>query len=194
LIAGQEPEAIWGYQAKQRSIHNNYLTLPVVFVMLSNHYSFTYQTKWNWLILACIFVASFLVRHYFNTMHTGAAPDWRLWPAAALPIALAALLTLADSYSPLTNTAEKPISFTEVRIIVDQRCHICHSMHPKFSAFSEPPKGVMFDTPAQILLYSKQIYAQAVKTHTMPLNNITEITEAERAALGSWIAAGSRAN
>jgi uncharacterized membrane protein len=194
LIAGQEPDPILGYQAKQRSIHNNYLTLPVVFVMLSNHYSFTYQTKWNWLILSCIFVASFLVRHYFNTMHTGAKPDWRLWPAAAVPIALAALVTLVDSYSPPSATAEKPVSFTEVRIIVDQRCHICHSAHPKFPAFSEPPKGVMFDTPSQILQYSKQIYAQAVKTHTMPLNNITEITEAERAALGSWIAAGSRTN
>ena len=76
LIAGREPEAIWGYQAKQRSIHNNYMTLPVIFVMLSNHYSFTYQTKWNWLILSCIFIASFLVRHYFNTMHTGAVPDF----------------------------------------------------------------------------------------------------------------------
>jgi uncharacterized membrane protein len=132
LIAGREPDPIWGYQAKQRSIHNNYLTLPVVFVMLSNHYSFTYQTKWNWLILAGVSVASFLVRHYFNAMHTGAEPDWRLWPAAALPIALAAVLTLADSYSAPSATAEKPISFTEVRVIVEQRCHVCHTRGPIF--------------------------------------------------------------
>ncbi len=74
---------------KQRSIHNNYLTLPVVFTMLSNHYSFTYSSRYSWLILACIFVASFLVRHWFNTMHTGAKPDWRLWPAAAVPVVCA---------------------------------------------------------------------------------------------------------
>jgi uncharacterized membrane protein len=194
LIAGREPDAIWGYQAKQRSVHNNYLTLPVVFVMLSNHYSFTYQTHWNWLILTCVFVSSFLVRHYFNTMHTGAEPDWRLWPAAAVPLFAAALITLVGSYAPPTAVADKPVSFAEVRQIVDQRCHICHAARPKFPAFSEPPKGVAFDTPAQIRQFSKQILTQAVKSRTMPLNNITEITEPERAALGSWIASGSRTN
>ena len=194
LLAGQEPDAIWGKQAKQRSVHNNYLTLPVVFVMLSNHYSFTYQTHWNWLILMCIFLASFLVRHYFNTMHTGVEPDWRLWPAAAVPILGVVLLTLAGTYSPPSAIAAKPVSFTEVKNIVEQRCHTCHAAHPKFTAFSEPPKGIMFDTPAQIKLYSKQIYAQAVKTHTMPLGNVTEITDSERQALGDWINAGSREN
>src|SRR6202167_4723765 len=136
LLKGEEPDPIWGQVAKQRSVHNNYLTLPVVFTMLSNHYAFTYASpKWSWLILACIFIASFLVRHWFNTMHTGAKPDWRLWPAAAIPIAMAALITLADSYSPETAaSAEKPVSFTEARIIVEQRCHICHSAHPKFPA------------------------------------------------------------
>jgi uncharacterized membrane protein len=141
-----------------------------------------------------VFVSSFLVRHYFNTMHTGAEPDWRLWPAAAVPVMVAALVTLIASYSPPSATAEKPVSFTEVREIVEQRCHICHAAHPKFPAFSEPPKGVMFDTPSQIKQYSKQIFAQAVKTHTMPLNNITEITDNERAALGSWITSGSRSD
>ena len=193
LIAGREPNAIWGKHAKQRSIHNNYLTLPVVFVMLSNHYSFTYQTRWNWLILTCVFISSFLVRHYFNTMHTGAKPDWRLWPAAAMPVFIAALVTLISTYSPPGPVAEKPASFAEVRQIVDQRCHLCHAARPKYPAFSEPPKGVAFDTPAQIRQFSKQILAQAVKTHTMPVNNLTQITDAERAALGSWIESGARA-
>jgi uncharacterized membrane protein len=194
LIAGRVPEAIWGKQAKQRSIHNNYLTLPVVFVMLSNHYSFTYQTRWNWLILNCIFVSSFLVRHYFNTMHTGAKPDWRLWPAAAVPITFAVAVSLASTYSPPTPTTEKPATFADARQIIEQRCHICHAARPKFPAFSDPPKGVAFDTPAQIRQYSQQIMAQAVKTRTMPLNNLTEITDAERAALGSWIRSGAKVN
>jgi uncharacterized membrane protein len=195
LLAGQEPDPIWGKVAKQRSIHNNYLTLPVVFTMLSNHYSFTYSSRWNWLILACIFVASFLVRHWFNTMHTGARPDWRLWPAAAVPIVCAIVLgVIGQGSMPVGDANAAPVTFADVKQIVDQRCHVCHAASPKFPGFVEPPKGVMFDTPAQIKRQAPQIMAQAVKTRTMPLGNVTEITEAERSALGSWIAAGSKLN
>jgi uncharacterized membrane protein len=200
LLKGEAPDPIYGYQAKQRSIHNNYLTLPVVFTMLSNHYSFTYASpKWSWLILACIFVASFLVRHWFNTLHavehTGARPDWRLWPAAAVPILGAIGLSLLGQPSmPLADAGAPPVTFADVQQIVDQRCHVCHSARPKFPGFAEAPKGVMFDTPAQIKRLAPQIMAQAVKTHTMPLGNVTEITDAERSALGSWIVSGSRLN
>jgi uncharacterized membrane protein len=197
LLAGRIPEAIWGDQAKQRSIHNNYLTLPVVFTMLSNHYSFTYQTKWNWLVLACIFIASFLVRHWFNKMHTGAAPDWWLWPAAAVPIMVAIVLTLVGQGAPPAAQAGAtalPATLAEVQQIVGQRCQVCHSAHPRYPGFAQAPKGIMFDTPEQITLLSQQIYAQAVKTQTMPLNNITHITPAERVALGAWIAGGSKPN
>jgi uncharacterized membrane protein len=196
LLEGKEPDAIWGYQAKQRSIHNNYLTLPVVFMMLSNHYSFTYAGRWNWLIVACVFVAGFLVRHWFNTMHTGAKPDWRLWPAAAVPVLGAVVLSLVgqSSMSSVADANAAPATFADVRQIVDQRCHVCHSASPQFPGFAEAPKGVMFDTPAQIKRQAPQILAQAVRTHTMPLNNITEITDAERSTLGAWISAGSRLN
>jgi len=196
LLAGREPDPAWGYQAKQRSIHNNYLTLPVVFTMLSNHYSFTYETRWNWLVLACVFIASFLVRHWFNTMHTGRIPDWWLWPAAGVPVFLAMLLTVfGQSAVPLPpGSAALPATFAEVQQIVQQRCHVCHSAHPSYLGFSQAPKGVMFDTPAQIALLSQQIYAQAVKTHAMPLNNVTRITDAERGALGIWVAGGSKVN
>ena len=194
LIAGEEPDPIWGYQAKQRSVHNNYLTLPVVFTMLSNHYAFTYQSRWNWLILACVFVSSFLVRHWFNTMHTGAKPDWWLWPAAAGPILVALVLTLAGHQAMPMAAGSAPVTFADVRHIVDQRCHVCHSARPKFPGFAEAPKGIMFDTPAQIRLHAPEIFAQAVQTHTMPLGNITEITDQERSQLGAWIAAGSRLN
>ncbi len=196
LLKGEEPDPVWGQIAKQRSVHNNYLTLPVVFTMLSNHYSFTYSSpRWSWLVLACIFIASFLVRHWFNTLHTGEKPDWRLWPAAAVPVAAAVALSLAgQSSSPIADANASPVTFAEVKPIVDQRCHVCHAAKPRFPGFAEAPKGVMFDTPAEIKKLSPQIMAQAVKTHTMPLGNVTEITEAERSMLGTWIAQGSRLN
>jgi uncharacterized membrane protein len=191
LLKGEEPDAAWGAQAKQRSVHNNYLTLPVVFTMLSNHYAFTFASRWNWLILACIFVASFLVRHWFNTMHSGARPDWRLWPAASVPVLGAVLLSIAgQSSGPVAEAGTA--TFADVRVIVDQRCHVCHAARPQFPGFAEAPKGVMFDTPAEIKRQAPQILLQAVKTHTMPLNNITEITDDERSRLGAWIEAGSR--
>jgi uncharacterized membrane protein len=200
LLKGKEPDPIWGQVAKQRSIHNNYLTLPVVFTMLSNHYSFTYASpKWSWLILACIFVASFLVRHWFNALHaaghTGAKPDWRLWPAAAVPVLCAICLgILGQPSASIADAGAAPVTFADVKQIVDQRCHVCHSAKPQFPGFAEAPKGVMFDTPGQIKRLAPQIMAQAVKTHTMPLGSVTEITEAERSTLGSWIEAGSKLN
>jgi len=196
LLKGEEPDPIWGAQAKQRSVHNNYLTLPVVFTMLSNHYSFTYSSpRWSWLILACIFVASFLVRHWFNMMHTGAKPDWRLWPAAALPVLGAVVLSILGQPSmPIADAGTAAVTFADVKQIVDQRCHVCHSAKPQFPGFAEAPKGVIFDTPAQIKLQAPQIMAQAVKTRTMPLGNVTRITEAERSTLAAWIQAGSRSD
>lgn len=194
LLKGEEPDPAWGAQAKQRSIHNNYLTLPVVFTMLSNHYGFTFANpRTSWLVLGCIFIASFLVRHWFNTMHTGAKPDWRLWPAAAVPVIGAIALSLVGQPSvPLAEGAQA--SFADIQPIIEQRCHVCHAARPRFPGFAEAPKGVMFDTPAQIRKQAPQIMAQAVKTHTMPLGNVTEITDAERATLGAWIVSGSRLN
>src|SRR4051812_48317619 len=186
LLKGQEPDPVWGKQAKQRSVHNNYLTLPVVFTMLSNHYAFTYSSRFDWLILACIFIASFLVRHWFNTMHAGARPDWRLWPAAAVPVLGAVLLSIAGQAS-LPGTGATAANFAEVRPIIDQRCHVCHAARPQFPGFSEAPKGVMFDTPAEIQRLALQIMAQAVTTHTMPLGNVTGITDEERVVLGGGL-------
>jgi len=167
--------------------------LPVVFTMLSNHYSFTYSSPaTSWLILACIFIASFLVRHWFNTMHAGQKPDWRLWPAAAVPVAVAIAFSVMGQRSPIADASAAPISFAAVQPIVADRCHMCHAAKPTFGGFVEAPKGVMFDTPAQIQKQAQQIMQQAVKTHAMPLGNITRITEEERATLGTWISQGAK--
>lgn len=190
LLAGQAPDPELGFIAKQRSTHNNYLTLPVLFTMLSNHYAFTYQSRWNWLVLACVFIGSFLVRHWFNVKHTGATPDWRLWPAAAVPFAAVIGLTLATQGAGRPAVAHV-VSFAEVQGIVAARCHTCHAARPSFAGFAEPPKGVMFDTPAQIRAQAPLIYAQAVTTRAMPLGNITHITDAERAAIAQWFESGA---
>lgn len=189
LIAGRTPDPALGNAAKHRSLHNNYLTLPVVFVMLSNHYAFTYSTRWSWLVLAAVFIASFLVRHWFNAKHTGATPDWRLWPAAAVPLALAALLTVLGQPRVATGTAA--VSFAEVQHIVATRCAVCHAAKPRFDGIEEAPKGIMLDTPQHIAALAPQIYQQAVVTRVMPLNNLTGITEEERAQLAQWVQAGA---
>jgi uncharacterized membrane protein len=193
LLAGRTPDPALGEQAKQRSIHNNYLTLPVVFTMISNHYAFTYQGAWNWLLLLAVFVAGFLIRHWFNVLHTGARPDWRLWPAAGVPIAAAVALSLLGRAPPAPLAADAaPVTFGDVERIVDARCHVCHAARPRFPGIAQAPKGVMFDSPVQIALLAPQILAQAVTTRAMPLNNVTGITEQERRDLAAWIGAGAK--
>lgn len=193
LLAGRTPEPALGAQAKQRSVHNNYLTLPVVFVMLSNHYAFTYTGRWSWLVLAAVFVASFLVRHWFNVGHTGAKPDWRLWPAAAVPIAGAAALTLFSQPGAIvTDPSAPPASFAQIQHIVASRCQACHAARPSYPGIAQAPKGIMLDTPERIARNAPNIYAQAVVSRAMPLGNATGITEAERQALASWVQGGAK--
>jgi uncharacterized membrane protein len=189
LLAQGTPDPVLGEQAKQRSVHNNYLTLPVVFVMISNHYAFTYQTRWNWLVLAAVFVAGFLVRHWFNRKHAGVRPDWRLWPAASVPLLGAAALTLFGG--PHIAPAENTATFAKVQHIVGVRCQPCHASHPTYAGIDEAPKGVLLDTPAQIATRVPQILTQAVVTRAMPLGNVTEMTEEERQVLAQWINAGA---
>lgn len=192
LLAGEAPDPALGVIAKQRSLHNNYLTLPVVFTMLSNHYAFTFQGRWNWLVLTGVFVASFLVRHWFNVKHTGAKPGWWLWPAAAVPMAaVVALSVITQSPAPAAGSIA---SFGDVRQIVDTRCHTCHAARPSFAGMAQPPKGVMFDTAEQVAAQAQLIYAQAVTTRAMPLGNITRITEAERQTIAQWMANGATIN
>lgn len=190
LMAGRTPDPALGAAAKQRSVHNNYLTLPVVFTMLSNHYAFTYTGRWSWLVLAAVFIASFLVRHWFNTKHTGAAPDWRLWPAAAVPMALAALLTVLGQ--PRVQAGTGTVSFARVQHIITTRCAVCHAAKPTYEGIEEAPKGIMLDTPARIAQHAGQIYQQAVALRAMPLGNVTGITEAERGEIATWVHNGAK--
>ena len=183
--AGREPEAAPGIRAKQRSVHNNYLTLPVVFTMISNHFPITYGHSYSWVILVALLVIGAWVRHFFNVRHTGRTAWW-IPVTAALAIAAVAVAIRPQGSA---GKAEGPVSFARVRAIVDQRCVACHSLHP--TKVSSPPKGIAFDRPAEIKERADVIERVAVETKTMPLGNVTDMTQSERDALGAWIEQGA---
>tara|TARA_R110001583_G_scaffold31776_1_gene108378 strand:- start:114721 stop:115917 length:1197 start_codon:yes stop_codon:yes gene_type:complete len=191
LMAGETPDPALGLQAKQRSTHNNYLTLPVLLMMISNHYSMLFSHDQSWLIVGLILIIGGLVRHFFNTRNaggTGKAIAWQL-PAAAIGMAILAMFA---SYDP--NAAKMAdqdvITANHAQAIIQTRCTACHSANPTDEGFDEAPMGVMFDDLAQIEANAQRILAQAIIGRAMPLGNMTEMTEDERAELGHWIRKG----
>jgi uncharacterized membrane protein len=183
--AGRPPDAVHGLRGKQRSVHNNYLTLPVLFVMISNHAPMTWGHAHAWLVLLAILLLAGFVRLFFNLRHRGRTVWWI--PAAA---ALGTLV-LAVVIAPRSTRAQAVPPFAEVERIVAQRCTACHAAAPTQPGFAAPPKGVRLDSPQAIVAQAGAIDAQAVRTHAMPLGNLTGMTDAERSALGAWIAAGA---
>jgi uncharacterized membrane protein len=197
LKAGRTPDPKYGEIAKLRSTHNNYLTLPVVFLMLSNHYPATFGHPSAWVIVALVLFLGAIVRHWFNTYETGATGlriAWQ-WPAA-LVLAVGMTLFAAapqDSVAPVQtanatvedgrlNTVLEATAFE----IVERRCVTCHAAEPTFGAFNAAAGGVALHTPELMRRHAPSIVAQAVNTHAMPLGNVTEMTEEERAALAAW--------
>ena len=173
---GREPDPRWNVRGKTRSVHNNYLTLPVVFAMLSNHFSFTYGHAHAWLILVVLMALGALVRHYFNLRHRGL----NVWPV--LGVAAAGIVAVALLIRPSAPAvAGPPPPFSEVETIVLRRCSTCH--HGEAA-----PKGVHLDSAAAIRRNAAGIRAMAVDTHTMPLGNATHMTQAERDVLARWLA------
>jgi uncharacterized membrane protein len=168
-------------------VHNNYLTLPVLFAMLSNHFAFTYTHADSWLVLVWLMVIGAGIRHFFNLRHQG-RNVWAIPVAAAVSLAGIAIWLRP----PETSSAGPQVPFTQIRGIVAERCAVCHSMRPTQPGFSSPPKGIVFDTPAQIAAQAAAIEQQAVVLKTMPLGNVTHMTQAERDALGAWIRRGAK--
>lgn len=191
ITAGREPDPQYGIAGARRSRHNNYLTLPVLFIMISNHYPFTYQHEWNWAVLAVIAIGSACVRHWFNVRGEGHRNVW------ILPAATAMLLGLAFQMAPRTRaggvldpTGAVP-AFAEVYTIVTTRCATCHSANPTDKIFRAAPNGVTFDRPEEIIARVKDIHERTVVTRQMPLGNLTEMTDAERDVLARWFAGGA---
>jgi uncharacterized membrane protein len=180
--AGREPDPAANERAKLRSVHNNYLTLPVVLTMISNHFPFTYGHSYSWLILVVLLVIGAWVRHFFNLRHTGRTV-WAIPVTAALGIAALAIVIRPET-EPAAGSAQVP--FARVAAIVEQRCAACHSLHP--TRVAEAPKGVKLDTPEEIKAQAGAIAQQAVQSKAMPLGNVTGMTQPERDLLGRWIA------
>ena len=177
---GREPDPKDGAMGKQRSVHNTYFTLPVVLVMISNHYAMLFGHRWNWLVLVGMTLAGALIRVWFVMRHKGRAPAW-VWIAGALVIVAVAWLI-----APAQEKSGEKVSYAEVRNVMDQRCTACHAQRPSFQGIAEAPKGVVLESEERVRAHAAQIHQQTVLTRAMPPGNLTQMTESERELLRRW--------
>jgi len=192
LVAGETPDPALGEQGKQRSVHNNYLTLPVIFLMISNHYPLLYATKYNWLIVAIVLLVGPIIRHYYNTKHEGKEEPLWPWAAAAIGMMTIAWLSWVGAPETKTSAATPRPDMMDVENIVLSRCSMCHSSEPVWAGVAHPPRGVVLDTPERIRLHARLINIWAVRSHAMPPGNITDMTDEERGTLAAWLAEGNK--
>ena len=186
---GRSLDATLGKKAGQRSLHNNYLTLPVVFIMVSNHFPSTFGHSGNWIILMVIVVASMGIKHYWNLLDRGQSKP------LVLAMSVLALVMLSFVISPAfedTVDAAIPASFDEANAVIQRRCVQCHSASPTDDQWHNAPNGVMYDTPEQIQAMADKIMTRAVRTRTMPQGNKTGMTDEERTVLKRWILQGAQ--
>lgn len=197
LIAGRTPDPKYGAIAKQRSLHNNYLTLPVIFFMLSNHYPLAFGTKYNWIIAALVFLMGVTIRHWFNTTHARKGkPTWT-WALTAIIFILIMWLSTVPKVlgggendtsaiaPPFKRFAGDP-HFNAAKDVIGTRCMMCHTAEPAYEGIARPPKGVAFDSDTAIAAHAREIYLQAGRSHAMPPGNVSEITLDERKVLTAW--------
>jgi uncharacterized membrane protein len=196
MIAGDKPDPIYGLRGKQRSVHNNYFTLPVLFIMISNHFAMTYRHEHAWAVLAAIMLAGVFIRHFFNLRHKGRV-EWK-YPAVGVLLLLAVAVAIAPkppaAAAGANANAGAGAQFAAVQGIIQQRCVSCHAAHPTQAGFATAPAGVMLDDPHRISQNAARIYQQAVQLKAMPLANMTNMTDAERAQVAAWFESGARTN
>lgn len=189
LVAGRTPDAIYGKIAKQRSTHNNYLTLPVIFLMLSNHYPLAFASQWNWVIASLVFLMGVTIRHWFNTHHARKGnPHWT-WGVTVILFILIAWLSIVPSdqreAEVITRFAQAE-GFDDVHGIVQGRCSMCHAAEPVWPGLLWAPKGVVLETPADLTRHARAVYLQSGVTHAMPPANLSYMEEHERTAIVAW--------
>ena len=172
-----------GIRGKQRSVHNTYFTLPVLFTMTSNHYAVVYSHPWNWLLLIGITLAGALIRVYFVARHKGAASPLPLVVAAAI---LTAVVFAAAPRAPVVAAAAGSVDIEALRSVMQARCTSCHAAEPEHPAFPAAPGGVLLDSDAEILRNAERVHQQTVVSRAMPIGNLTGITEEERALVDRW--------
>ncbi|WP_159950539.1 urate hydroxylase PuuD [Rhizobium sp. 18065] len=195
LLAGRTPNAKYGMIAKQRSLHNNYLTLPVIFFMLSNHYPLAFATQFNWIIAALVFLMGVTIRHWFNTTHARKGqPTWTWLVTVLIFIVIIWLSTVPKvltgetevSLSAREESFVENVHFTAVRDVVQSRCSMCHATEPVWEGVVRAPKSVKLETDGEIAAHAREIYIQAGRSHAMPPGNITDLSNEERALLVAW--------
>ena len=200
LIAGKEPDPALGLQAQQRSIHNNYLTLPIIFLMLSHHYPLSFATEFNWVIASLVFLMGVTIRHYFNTKHARAGePKWTWLATALLFVTIIWLSTMQSSSTKEAKNATlttheqrfaKAAHFEDVRDLIQGRCMVCHAAEPGWEGIVTAPKGVSLETDADIARRAREIYLQAGRSRAMPPPSVSrygiELTRQERELLVKW--------
>ena len=185
IRAGREPDPKPGIVGKQRSVHNTYFTLPVLFVMISNHYPMTYSHPYGWAVLGALMLAGVLIRQYFVLRHRGTV-NWAL-PAAG--VALLAGLAVAIAPKAASTGGEK-VAFAKVETVIKERCASCHAAQPTHEGFAQAPKGILLDSPDQIAANASKV-AETVVNKYMPIGNLTQMTDDERALVASWFAQGA---
>ena len=197
LREGRAPDPKFGQIGKLRSTHNNYLTLPVIFLMLSNHYPLAFASEYNWIICALIFLTGVLIRHYFNSVHASKGhPHWTWALTAVIIIVIMWLSALKPPFETTTSQAlaDKPpetfetVEWAQVHDIISTRCMSCHSQNPLWDGFLWAPKNVLLETKEQILFHSNKIYLQSAMSDAMPPANVTFMTTEERATIANWYA------
>ncbi|MDH4411772.1 MAG: urate hydroxylase PuuD [Rhizobium sp.] len=196
LIAGRTPDPKYGVIAKQRSLHNNYLTLPVIFFMLSNHYPLAFATQFNWIIAALVFLMGVTIRHWFNTTHARKGkPTWTWLVTVLIFIVIMWLSTVPKmltgeeeqvSLSQREQTFVANGHFEAVRDVVQGRCSMCHAAEPVWEGIARAPKNVKLETDGEIAAHAREIYLQAGRSHAMPPGNITDLSPEERKLLVAW--------
>jgi uncharacterized membrane protein len=186
-LAGEEPDWAEGAAAKQRSLHNSYVTIPVLFTMISNHFSFAFDHPLNWVILCGLAVIGASVRHLMITIERKQTAWWAFAPATVA----FGMVVFVTWPAPRPEVSGPPVAFAEANDIIVRRCWQCHSSSPTDDVFHSPPNGVVFETPAAIAAYAPRIRLRACEARTMPLANKTHMTDEERETLQRWIDQGA---
>lgn len=186
MQAGEAPNPLDGKRGKQRSVHNTYFTLPVVLLMISNHYSFVYNHEYAWMLMALFIFAGALIRQFFVLMHAGKIQP--AYPVAGVALILLVFWLAAPSSDQAGTAGEmsgESVTLADIQPLIDQHCIACHSQQPTQPGFSAPPAGIAYDSEAQIRLHKENIQ-QVVASRYMPLGNMTGMTDEERATITAW--------
>ena len=190
LLANETPNPIHGAIAKQRSLHNNYLTLPVIFIMISNHYPLIYATKYSWMIISIILIIGALIRHFFNIKHTGAKPPY--WVCVPIIILGSIIFYISDLGKPKLNNIKNTATLIELipektmvsaQEIIVSKCSMCHAKEPLWENMKNAPKLVNLETPTDIINNIDNIYKQSVLSYAMPPGNISFLEDNERSLI-----------